>query len=221
MALQHQVPPHVLRAEEKRLGVRLLGAQREIFYTRSVQVTAPTNILGGKLPVSVVPADIDNPQDADPYLDRMPPTAMLARFLLNSTDPLTLSHLWSHDILLPVAGHPDTERKHDAGRMVVQVDTGGRDMSLISHTLTRDKTLALRRAPPLCRGLRVRCMGGAPSSKRSPTQACFSDASGITTSNEAGKAEVVPIKIRFSLVSVFVGLGLECCLAASRRNTKR
>ena len=52
MALQHQVPPQVLRAEEKRLGVRLLSAEREIFFTKSVQVTAPTSILGEKLPVT-------------------------------------------------------------------------------------------------------------------------------------------------------------------------
>ena len=157
MALQHQVPPQVLRAEEKRLGVRLLSAEREIFFTRSVQVTAPTSILGEKLPVTVVPADIDNPEDAGSYLDLVPPTAMLARFVLNSTEPVTLSHLSPRDLLLPV---PDTERKHDAGKMV---DAGGRDMSLISDAPTRDKTLAQRRAPPLCKGLRVRCMGGAPS----------------------------------------------------------
>ena len=132
MALQHQVPPQVLRAEEKRLGVRLLSAEREIFFTRSVQVTAPTSILGEKLPVTVVPADIDNPEDAGSYLDLVPPTAMLARFVLNSTEPVTLSHLSPRDLLLPV---PDTERKHDAGKMV---DAGGRDMSLISDAPTRD-----------------------------------------------------------------------------------
>ena len=164
MALQHQVPPQVLRAEEKRLGVRLLGAEREIFFTRSVQVSAPTSILGEKLPVTVAPADIDNPQDAGSYLDGVPPTGMLARFLLNSTEPVTLSLLSSHDILLPVAVHPDAERKHDAGKMAVQVDIGGRDMSLISCAPTRDKTLAQRtKAPPICKGLRVRCMGSAPS----------------------------------------------------------
>ena len=157
MALQHQVPPQVLRAEEKRLGVRLLSAEREIFFTRSVQVTAPTSILGEKLPVTVVPADIDNPEDAGSYLDLVPPTAMLARFVLNYTEPVTLSHLSPRDLLLPV---PDTEGKHDAGKMV---GAGGRDMSLISDAPTRDKTLAQRRAPPLCKGLRVRCMGGAPS----------------------------------------------------------
>ena len=163
MALQHQVPPQVLRAEEKRLGVRLLSAEREIFFTRSVQVTAPTSILGEKLPVSVVPADLDNPEDAGSHLDLVPPMAMLARFVLNSTEPVTLSHLSSHDILLPVTGHPDTERKDDAGKMMVPVDTGGRDMSLNSQAPTRDQTLAQRRAPPLCNGLRVRCVGGAPS----------------------------------------------------------
>jgi hypothetical protein len=160
MALQHQVPPQVLRAEEKRLGVRLLSAEREIFFTRSVQVTAPTSILGEKLPVTVVPADIDNPEDAGSYLDLVPPTAMLARFVLNSTEPVTLSHLSPHDILLPV---PDSETKHDAGKMAVQVDTGGRGMSLISDAPTRDKTVAQKRAPPLCKGLRERCIGGAPS----------------------------------------------------------
>ena len=36
-------------------------------------------------------------------------------------------------------------------------------MSLISDAPTRDKTLAKGRAPPLCKGLRERCMGGAPS----------------------------------------------------------
>ena len=36
-------------------------------------------------------------------------------------------------------------------------------MSLISDEPTPDKTLAQRKAPPLCKGLRVRCMGGAPS----------------------------------------------------------
>ena len=163
MALQDQVPSHALRAEEKRLGVRLLGAEREIFFTRSVQVTAPTSILGEKLPVSVVPADLDNPEDAGSHLDLVPPMAMLARFVLNSTEPVTLSHLSSHDILLPVTGHPDTERKDDAGKMMVPVDTGGRDMSLNSQAPTRDQTLAQRRAPPLCNGLRVRCVGGAPS----------------------------------------------------------
>ena len=160
MALQHQVPPQVLRAEEKRLGVRLLSAEREIFFTRSVQVTAPTSILGEKLPVAIIPADIDNPEDAGSYLDLVPPTAMLARFVLNSTEPVTLSHLSPHDILLPV---PDSETKHDAGKMAVQVDTGGRGMSLISDAPTRDKTVAQKRAPPLCKGLRERCIGGAPS----------------------------------------------------------
>ena len=77
-----------------------------------------------------------------------------------SSESVTRSHLSPHDILLPV---PDSERKHDAGKMAGQVDTGGRDMSLISDAPTRDKTVAQKRAPPLCKGLRERCIGGAPS----------------------------------------------------------
>ena len=61
----------------------------------------------------------------------------------------------------------------------------------------------------------------------SPTQAYRSDPSGMSsmaTSNEGEKVGllgVVPSKIRSSFVSVFVGLGLECRVAESRRNTKR